>query len=79
VRSDKFNKEEWLEEFSSPQIKHHYINQFVEFANYLKKTEVFNKEDFVKVLGVLVSIMEEKCKNKNYSGALKDMMDLQYN
>lgn len=57
-------------------MKHQYVNQFVEFATYLKKIDVFNKEDFVQVLGVLVAIMEDKCKNKNYPAALKDMMDL---
>jgi hypothetical protein len=68
-----------LDEFSNPQIKHQYVNQFVEFATYLKRIDVFTKEDFVQVLAVLVTIMEDKCKNRNYSAALKDMMDLQYN
>jgi hypothetical protein len=78
VRSDKFKKQEWLDEFSDPKMKHQYVNQFVEFASHLKKIDVFSKEDFVQVLGVLVSIMEDKCNNRNYTGAFKDMMDLQY-
>lgn len=76
VNSEAFDKNEWVKQFLNPEIKHQYLFQFVEFANYLYQLKALEKSDLSEIVGVLVNTAEEKVSERLFAPALKDILDL---
>lgn len=60
-------------------MKHQYVLQASQFANYLLRHDVFDKSHQDQMMDFLVRVIEDKCINRQYLPAVRDMLDLQNN